>query len=365
MAGSIRTITNKDDIEKVLNLFFTKNDVFIRTKSGNLKIQYIGYSNRQVALKIPYMKNLAETVLIFSRSKGNTVYVELQYLEKQGEEEFIFYPVKMQIIYAVRSEDRMNSGNQAGKKLLFIKNIISDFLIENEIALAVKTVDRIKTEVINEIDTMFERKKISFINEGMTDPRIRYFYENPVPYFIKDIYTENDDDKGDFYDKYKREIYSNDYYLINRKNLVSEACVPIMYRKKFPIGYIQVNHVKPLNDAVLKILDEMARNAESIMIRQKVFHPQTDKLLVSDISKSGLSIVFNDRKYIRFFKEKSLINFSLIMPDNLHIDILARVKNITIMDNKVIKVGVQITQMDESTKKVYEHYLSGEEKGND
>lgn len=357
MAGSIRTTTDKNDIEKVMNLVFSKNDVFLRTKNGNLKISYIGFSDRQVALKIPYMKNLADTVLIFSRTKGNTVYVEMKYMERQGEDEFIFYPLKMQIIYAARAEGRVSSNNKS-KELIFITNIISDFLIENEIALAAKTVDRIKTEIINEIDNMFERKKIFFINEGMTDPRIRYFYNDPSPYIIENIENETMVTDKEFYSVYKREIYSNDYYLINRKNLISEAAVPIMYRKKFPIGYIQVNHLKELNDGTMKVLKELGNTAEKIIANQKVFHPQTDKLLVSDISKSGMSIVFKDRKYIRFFKENSYINFSLIMPDNLHIDILAIVRNITILENKVIKVGVQIDKMDESTRRVYEHYIA-------
>ncbi|MBN1500393.1 MAG: hypothetical protein JW982_09560 [Spirochaetes bacterium] len=357
MAGTIRTINNLNDIEKVLNSFFSSVDVFLKIKNGNLKIRYLGYIQQKVIIQVPYLKNMSEEILIFARKNGNTVYLHLRYIEKQGEDDFLLTPVKMQIIYAERIETRTSLSDGKQKSILFVDNVISDFIIENQLALAVKTVDRIKNFIHDEIEKSYERKKIYFMNEGLSDPRLKYFYENRSPYVVEDFTADGKRSDNKFYEYFISNIYSKDYNLINRKNLISEVAAPVFFKRKIPIGYIQVNHTKQLDVRTVKIVEKLALSAEEIFNKQKVFNTQTEKLLVTDISKNGLSIAFKERQFIRLFKENSYVVLSLLMPDNLRIDMLVIVKNITLLDNKVIKVGCQIKDIEEYSRKIFEHYL--------
>ena len=52
MAELIKTITDKSLFEKIFYKFFFKNNVFLKTKSGDLKIDFFGYTDGMAALKI-------------------------------------------------------------------------------------------------------------------------------------------------------------------------------------------------------------------------------------------------------------------------------------------------------------------------
>lgn len=357
MPSAIKTITNQHDIEKVLNGFFVNNDVYVKTKNGNLGVQFVGVNSNEVAIKLPYIKNIAENVLIFSRRNGNTVYVNLKLVEKQGENDFVFTPIKMQIIYAERSEARVNVSGSDEKKILFISNIISDFMVENDLERAVKTVDRIKTMIISKIGKYTERIKIFFINEGGSDTRLKHFIENKNPYIIESFNEEERNTDKSFFGYYKTNIYNSDYYLINRKNLISEAAVPILLRDSMTIGYILANNSRALNDNFKNILVKLAKEANSMFLKNRIIAPQMEKLLVTDISTSGLSIAFKERKYIRLFKEKSLAMFNLIIPGNIIIEMLVEIKNITLLENKIFKVGCMIKKIPDYSKGIYNEFL--------
>ena len=82
-----------------------------------------------------------------------------------------------------------------------------------------------------------------------------------------------------------------------------------------------------------------------------------DRLLVSDVSYSGMGVVFRDRKYIRSFKENSYIYYDILLPENKKASMLSIVKNIELMENKIIKVGFAIKDVDALSEVYYQEFL--------
>jgi hypothetical protein len=82
-----------------------------------------------------------------------------------------------------------------------------------------------------------------------------------------------------------------------------------------------------------------------------------EKLLVSDISQNGTGIVFKDRKFVRFFKEKCTVSYDLILTDGTAVPMASMVKNIALMENKIIKIGCEIQRIDEGNKTQYDEFL--------
>ncbi len=358
MSEQIQTITDKLQFKEIFYKYFIGSEIFLKAKNGDLKIKFLGYSSDQVAFKIPLIKNLSGTCLIFVRHENSIIYAQLKFLEKQEDDSFVFFPMKMQLITIERREDRKTiTVEGTGKKIIYVTNIISDFIMENTLSMETKKLDRIREALKDDIEKHFPYIKIFFFNEGTSDPRMKHFSNMNKPIFIPDIRKKPREQEMAEYNNYINNIYSKDYYLQNRKQYISEISVPFLFRTKIPYGYIQVNGIVPMPDSVMSIIKKIAASCDDIISRTKLFPVSEEKLLVSDISRNGLGIVFKNRMFIRYFKEKCQVFFDLMLPEGKKASVHAEVRNITLMENKIIKIGCEIREMDALSEVNFEEFL--------
>ncbi|MCX8125481.1 MAG: hypothetical protein N3F66_15145, partial [Spirochaetes bacterium] len=230
-----------------------------------------GFADGTAAFKIPYIKNMPDSCIIITRKDGYLVNGVFKLKEKDADGMYVFYPIQFQIISNPRKEERIELG--AGKGVLFITNLISDYILQNSLALSLKKVDNIKEILRFDLEKRFPYVKTYFLNEGMADPRMKYFYSNPVPYFISNMNVQPDGKTQKMFNTYINEIYAKDYTLQNRKNLIAEVAVPVLYNGKIPYGYIQVNSDKPLTDGIFSVIKRLGVVADELFKKNKLFIP--------------------------------------------------------------------------------------------
>ena len=358
MPDLIKTITDRGLFEDIFYKFFLNRDVFLKTSSGDLKIQFFGYTDGMAALKIPFIKKMYDTCIVFARRENHTLYAHLKFIEKQEEDIYIFTPIQFQVISAARKDPRktVDIGGD-GKQVIYVGNLISDFIIQNSLAMENKKVDHVKEIIRFDLEKQFKMVKVYFCNEGMGDVRMKFFYDEKKTIMIPDLNKKEAAKDDTFFKFYINNIYARDYHLINRKNVVSEVSVPVLYKTKIPYGYIQVNNFTPLTESALHIVKRMAIVVEELFAKYKVFPVSDERLLVSDVSRRGLGIVFRERRYIRYFKENNYVYFDIILPAGKKASCLAMVKNIGILENKIIKIGCEIKEIDALSEVNYEEYL--------
>ncbi|MBN2436121.1 MAG: hypothetical protein JXK07_12720 [Spirochaetes bacterium] len=354
MPALIETITDPAHFQKIFYDYFLKGVVYLKTANGNFKIQFLGYTEGLIALRIPIVKNMPASCVILCRIPGETIYAQLKFVEKQEDEAYILKPVKIQMISVSRNEQR-HSISGKGKQLLFVSKVISDSIIERSISFDQRKAELAKLKISDQLKSVFVSKKIYFSNEGSSDDRMRYFYSRKPDYLIPDF--DSIDIKDPVQLNFKNDILNKDYYIQNRRAVMSEASVAVYYREAIPFGYIQVNHNKKLDKSVLIMLKNLSMQLSKIFANVRLFKPLDENLLVSDISSKGVGIVFRERSYIRFFPEKSYVHFELILPDQIRIPMLTVVRSITFLENKIIKAGCEIISMDKSAMQIYSHYL--------
>ena len=361
MSGTIQTISDKTQFDKIFYNYFVKSDVYLKTSNGNMKIAFLGYTDGFVAFKIPYIKSMPPTILVFARCGETTIYLELLSKEKQEEEVFVFSPVKMQLILAARKEDRAQSEDDSqGKSLLFVTNVMIDFLMYEGIRREKKRVDAIRDKVLSDLRTLFSEVDVYFCDGDIGDPRMQYFIDNGNnPIFISDMTRQPTEDMKSVYGYYRENIYSREQFNMKRKKLISEISVPVLFQNKLPLGYLQVNNTVPIQDSYLQILKRAADIASQLMLKSGCFSDMCrDRLLVSDLSRLGNGMVFKDRKFIRYFKEKSIVCYDIIFPDQTVVNVSSFVRNISFLSNKIIKVGCEIKHIDQQTLPIYENYVT-------
>ncbi|TAL29405.1 MAG: hypothetical protein EPN93_21570 [Spirochaetes bacterium] len=358
MADEIRTITDASQQEKIFYKFFMRREVYLKTKSGDLKIHFYGYTQGQIALRIPFVKNMYDSCLIFTRSEGYTIYASLKLVEKQEEEVYTFFPLKMQIINAARREDRKSTGfTEGAKSVIRVTNIVSDFIVQNSLAMENKKVDKVRDAVRADLEKQFKFVKLYFCSEGTTDVRMKHFMENKVPYLIPEIGKKESVGNESVYNTYINTIFAKDYALSNKKDIISELAVPVLYKARLPYGYIQANHTARLSEAHMSLVKRIATRVDEVFTRSKLFPVPEEKFLVSDLSKGGVGIVFKERRFIRYFREGSQVVFDIILPGNKKATCIASVRNIAILENKIIKIGCQIKELDPLSEVNYDEFL--------
>ena len=359
MTGTIQTITDRSSFDRIFYDNLSGGDIFLKTSNGNLKIAFLGYTGGQIAFRIPYIKSMPDTALVFARRTETTIYVELKTIEKQEAEVFVFSPIKVQLIHAARTEGRAAVSGE-GKNLMFISRIASDFNLSDSVALEKKKTAFVRDKVLSDLKKIFPDVIVHFSSEEMFDQRTIFFNEHAnQPIYIPDITKPPAADPSGMFAFYREFIYSKEQFNMKRHGFISEISVPILYRGMIPFGHITIHGTAPINRSAAQILARAAVLSEQMMVKGAVIHDIcTEKLLVADISKGGIGIVFRDRKFVRFFKEKRTASFDLILADGMQVPIAASVRNIALMENKIIKIGCAIVSVDEKARPAYEAYLA-------
>lgn len=357
MTEKIRTITDNAQFEAIFKKYFSGREVYIKTKSGDLSVQFLGYNSGNVAFRIPRVKNVPDTIVVLTRTGDNTIYASLKTLEGK-EDTFIFLPIKFQIISEARKEERTNLGPSDGKNVLYASSIISESMIQGALDSNEKKINLVKEKIISDLKGKFNKVRVAFMNESRIDARMKYFLGSWNPIFMKELGKEpSDDSEKKMYRFYVNEIYGKDYKLSSQKEFISEASVPFIYKNMIPYGYIQVNNSKPMDENHLTVIKRLASMINDQLVKDNLFVPANEKFIVTDVSKKGLGIVFKDRRLLRYFVKDAQVIIELTLPGDNRAAMVVAVRNTTFNDGGTIRVGFEITRIDAISEVNYDEYL--------
>jgi hypothetical protein len=355
MIKGVKTITDRTLFQNILKRYFFNKISFIHSPKGNLEAHFIASSDGLVDLQIPFVNEEIKNCVAFTRNENYIIFVFLKYCGQRTKDILIFNPAKFQVMSVERKNERKSIIEGIdNKSLLYITNFISDKLIGASLTNQGRTVKRIKEIIEYDHLNEYEYLKIFFWNEGISDPRMKFFYSNRSNIFIPDV---NSDHGDSLFNHYKNNIFNQDAYLKKHNEYISEISVPILYDLKIPYGYIQVNKSVPFHKSALSVVRRLAFMVDGLCRKYNLFSVSGDKILVSDISKTGVGIVFNNQKYIPYYKKDSYVSMDLLLPHLKKASILADVRHLEMMHNKTIKVGFEIKDMDSTSKDNYERFL--------
>jgi len=352
----IKTVTDKSSFEKIFYAYFINSEVYLKLEGGNISVKFFGYTDGQVAFKITQMKNVPEECLVVVPTAKFTIHLSLRYVEKAEDTVFVFEPVRFQFIGAAQE----GSDTDDGKKLIYIASIISDFIIQNTIVQRIKKVDAIKEQIFDEIENAFDYYRIYLCNEG-PDMRMKYFLNQRTALFIPD-FQKPDKKREKLVNFYLSNIYAKDNILKNRREITSEISVPFLYQGKMPYGYMQVNGKSPFGESTLSSVKKLTIHIDELFMNNNIFYKTPEKFIVNKLWKTGFGIVFKERKYIRYFKDRSLVYCDMMLPGNRRVSVLSAVSDISILPNKTITVGFEIQEMDALGEVSYEEYVQSIER---
>lgn len=357
MINKIKTISDKALFNSIMNDYFLHKKAYVKSSSGNIQVKFLNCSGGLAAVRIPFNVSPPQNSLIFTRNNDNVIFAYMKFWEARDADTFIFEPAKFQIIKAVRKNERKSIGASEDNGLIFATNIITEYLIRNSLSNKKEATDKMKKRIIYDNEKDYEYIKLFFEDNEIDDPRMNYFHDKREPLFIPYIKNGLTDMKDEKTAHYMDAIYTSDRDLIENSRLVSEAAVPFLYDSKIPYGYIQVNGSAPFTNGTLQAVKRTASLVERMGKDYKLFTELDDMVVVTDISTKGLGIVFKEKKYIPYYKEKSCVSLDLILPNDNNASMLARVRHLEMLEDKFIKAGLEIVKMDKNSIINYESFI--------
>ncbi len=357
--------SERSTFDKILHSYYTRLKPYIKKELLNVAARFIEYKDNIARFKISSqdidLEEDNELIIYTRNTKGEEFAGQFEILRVQ-DDLVSLRPKQFEFYSCERKDPRINLLDEKFKEIIItISNIISDFLIKNNLADNAKKLEKIKDAIKIKLDTIFDVIVIYFSNEGVSH-RFKYFKNKIKPLFIKNIYHEDENEDKEMYREYIEEIFRNDHRLQSNKKLQSEISVPIIYKMKMPYGFVRINNEKPMDEKYFALAKKMAVVTDKLIMKHQIIRQYGDRFRVSDVSKNGLGIIFKDRKYIKYFKTESLLYFDLFLPNNLKANILGYVKNISFTKKNYIKIGCEIHDIDALSEVYYDEFIEGLEK---
>lgn len=347
---SVKNITDRNTLSDLYSSLFIGRDVFLKSDGINIKVNFVKFTNGKIYLDIPVENFDIKRTAIYTRNIEEVAYSHIIPLGME-ENYYIFETEGSQIFFAPRKEKRIQMEAAPGKKTV-ISRLISNFVIKESLIQNQSRVDWLRHEISGKISEEYGFIKIFFLGDKNSDTRMSWIMDERDSILIRDINSDSESDTA----SYMQNIYYHDNELTDR-NIVSEITVPLLYKMMMPFGYIQVNHSSPLTEENLFMIKRLGLAfSESISKDNTLFTPSEDTITISDLSLSGLGIVFKEQSLAKHFREDALVIFTAYLPENATASILCRVASIT-LSGKWYRVGCRIESIDSEGEQYYRKFL--------
>ena len=351
MSPEVKKITDRNMMYECLKRLFTRKPVYLKTKEFNIETSSFVFNEKGIVFTVAEPVT-EDNVNLYIRNGKEIILARVLITSRSGTEHKCSVS-EMLIMELPRKEDRI-SASAAQSANIYISDIISDYTLKVNFDDNKRRIIALKDDIEEKLGKKYDRVKIYAVSDQKNDSRMEYFFRERKPYFIRNISERCDNDEQ--YKYYVEHIYPEEREA-NRR-MVSEIAVPFLYRYMLPFGYLRVNGVNPLSDEDYSFLKKNGMSISTFFTNDtSIIKSSTDRVVVTDLSMTGLGVVFRERVLIKHFREESLIIFTVFLPDKKTAVLMCQVKNITILKNAVYRVGCVILNFDAIGEVNYSEYL--------
>lgn len=355
----IKKITDRSLFNSVFNKLFLGRDVLLKTDQETIPVHFESYDGGMAVLRIPDNHDVTDGCIVFIERQKDIVFSHLNLKSDMKNSRYMFDVVDIQILEKIKKEEspanEVRSSPRSGHA--YISNIISDFSLIDCLKGSTRRVEYLRSEILKKLNNLYPFSKVFFIHDKRPDYRMEFFQNNRRPYFFPELVKSAAQTGNSDLMHFMTNIQPKDFYLTDNK-LTSEICVPILYKLMLPFGYIQINSTGALGDSDYSAIRKLGMTASVLFSNDTSIIKSADDIIsISDISETGMGIIFKDKPLIKHFKDDSTILFNVVFSDTRKASILAKVRHITLIENKIYRVGVEVMNIDPIGEVYYSEYV--------
>lgn len=302
-------VTQLQQVHHVLNTVLGKKPCSILVDNAEHPAGFISYTllntGPELKLRTQFLDTPAERRVLVRHNRKRIVAV-CKFLLRNGPTE-ILQPHSLEITDETR-KDVAETGNSAG---FFMTNLTS----AKEIAFVIEAnKKKVNTFVLNffdsELNGLVPYHRIFLATGESTDirlrhllknPRIIYYTPEPPPHFNAKQYFPQD--------IYLSEIHKSDLKV--PANLKTEVTIPILYKTRLPIGYIQTNTPRAIDDILMQTLKKIGVALETQLRKIGLQFEEPRPLPISKLDMHRMELEITDRLLLRHFQPGFVVLFRI------------------------------------------------------
>jgi hypothetical protein len=302
-------VTQIAQVHHILNTVLGKKPCSILVGDEEHPAGFIAYTllttGPELKIRTQFLDSPSERRVLVRHNKKRIIAI-CKFVIRNGPTE-ILYPQSLEITEDAK-KDVADTENGSG---YFLTSLTS----AKEIAFVIESSKKkVNGFVINffdsELKSLVPYHKIFFASGDSSDIRLKNLVRNPrIIYYTPDP-PENFSPRQYFpQDTYLEEIQKSDLKV--PANLKAEFTIPILYKTRLPIGYIQVNTPRYLDDVMMQTIKKIGVALETQLRKIGLVFEEPRPLPISRLDMEELELEISDRLLLRHFQPGLVVLFRI------------------------------------------------------
>ncbi len=293
-------VTQLQQVHQILNTVMGKKPCSILVEGAEHPAGFISYtqldSGPELKLRTQFLDSPRERRVLIRHNKKRIVAV-CAFLLRNGPTE-ILRPHTLEI-----TDDSLKDISVTdNSSRFFMTNLTSS----KEIAFVIEAnKKKVNGFVLNffdsEIKQLVPYHKIFLASGDTTDTRLKHLQKNPrIIYYSPEPPAKFNPRQYFPQDIYLAEIQKSDLKV--PANLLAEVTIPILYKTKITIGYIQINMPRYVDEVLLQTIKKIGVALETQLRKIGLVFEEPKPLPIQQLDIKTLELEFSDRLLLRHFQ---------------------------------------------------------------
>lgn len=302
-------VTQIQQVHHILNTILGKKPCSILVDGAEHPAGFISYTllntGPELKIRTQFLNTPTERRVLVRHNKKRIV-ATCKFLLRNGPTE-ILQPVGLEITDETK-KDLADTGSSAG---FFVTNLTSTKEIAFVIEANKKKVNGFVLNFFdNELKGLVPYHRIFLAVGDATDVRLRHLLKNPrIIYYIPEPPPKFNPRQYFPQDVYLEEIHKSDLKV--PVQLKTEFTIPILYKGRLPIGYIQVNTPRAIDDVLMQTIKKIGVALEMQLRKVGLQFEEARALPIHRIDQKTLELEITDRLLLRHFQPGLLVLFRI------------------------------------------------------
>lgn len=302
-------VTQQAQVHHILNAVMGKKPCSILVGDAEHPAGFISYTllntGPEIKIRTQFLDSPGERRVIIRHNKKRIIAI-CRFVLRNGPTEII-YPQSLEITDDAK-KDVAETDNSSP---YFMTNLTSSKEIAFVIEAHRKKINGFVTNFFDtELKNLVPYHKIFLAAGDTTDARHKNLARNPrIIYYCPEPPEKFNPRQYFPIDTYLAEIQKSDLKI--PANLKAEFTIPILYKAKLPIGYIQVNMPRFLDDATIQAVKKIGVALETQLRKIGLVLEEPNPLPIQKVDMKQIVMEFSDRLLLRHFQPGLVVLFRI------------------------------------------------------
>ncbi|MBL8022513.1 MAG: PilZ domain-containing protein [Leptospirales bacterium] len=352
MTADRQKVNDPEQIRQIVERLFVRVPVTLMEKAGESPVSLLKYENQLI--EISHDRPASNARILGVRQNDQLLYLECRVVQTNSSGNELVQPVCLHLHRQVRREPRTEVPENATAPV--IKSFISIGMFSENLTQSNNTRDMLVKIYNDRIRKLFPEAGIVLRKTVRMDARMRLMNQNAKSIFAPSrsdptVWHDLPDESGARLVTFQEYEEIRNYDKLS-ENIVSEICVPLLYRDYYLYGYIQVLSDKELTAKQFMSIVTAGQTLEQEFEKRGCLPENKERCPILDINRSGVGLLHPPNSpVLKNFMAGQQVIFDMEFPGGSRDTLRGIIRNIRPLE-KAYRIGIQFDESAQQSERL-------------